>query len=377
MGQNYSSALRTINRLFRPETGKAQAKTILVSGKPGIGKTALAYHLQAQYEEVTGKKFQVIKIKLADYFPEDFGGIPTIDKEEGVVKWYAPDWLPLKGVKKFAGTSGILLIDEVNRATPQVLQALMKILDRDGLLDSWLVIATGNLGYADGTNVEAFDSAQTRRFFPILLEHSLDDWTTWARENEISSEIIAFLNASPQYLHYEFKDKEGAIQYITPAHWEELHKVFDLNPEDPKLEVIKDVGFQHLGPVYSAFHDFLASSVQLGIKDVFKIQEDEETREKFRKLERAGHTRISKSLIEHFTPKGEGRVKGTDVDALVAYLELPRVEGGTDHILDADTYVSLCLSIQAVNPKAIDLLTAKSVVAKKRLFELTLGGKLG
>jgi hypothetical protein len=378
MGQTYASAIASINRIFKPASGKSQAKTILVSGKPGIGKTALAYNLKAQYEAQTGKDFRVIKVKLADYFAEDFGGIPQIDKDAGTVKWYAPDWLPLKGVKQFEGTHGILLLDEVNRANPQVLQAVMKVLDRDGFNPNWLVICTGNLGYADGTNVETFDSAQTRRFFPIHLEHSLEDWTVWARSNNLTSEIIQFLQASPQYLHYEFKDTDGNVQYITPAHWEELHNMFDLNDGEDKVAVFHDIGFQHLGPVAPAFGGFLASSVNLGLKDVFKIATDADTRGKFRKLERSGHNRIAKALEDHFTPKGENiRVKGTDVDALVAYLELTKEEGGEELILDADTYVSLCLSIQKVNSSVIGVLQAKSPKAKALLFTLSVAAKIG
>lgn len=338
-----------------------QIKPVLILGKPGLGKTALVYQLAEELEAKTGKPWPVIKQRLSELFPEDFAGLPAIDREAGVTRWYQPDFLPLKGVKEFEGTHGILLLDEINRAKRETLQAVMKVLDRDGILDTWLVIATGNLGMSDGTFVEQLDSAQERRFLTLQADWDVDTWLDWARGKGLYEPIVEFIEAKPNYGHYEYKNRDGMVRYVTPAHWEEMHRFIQINhPTDP-LKVAQALAPAVLGPIAPEFLQFLRSDRVLSLKMLFAI-EDPEVERAFRDTEAQALFSLNGAIVDHFArakPPKNGSVK-----SLWRY-----VTGG---YLSDDALVALLKQIQDVNPAVTEHLRKLDPDFMRRIESLWL-----
>lgn len=361
----FSKAVKTINMLYKP--GHKQVKTIFLRGKPGIGKTAMAYFLQDMYKKKHGIDYKIIKRRVADLFAEDFSGIPLLDKEAGVTRWLPPDFLPLKETSIFQDTYGILLLDEVNRAKPDVLQALMKVLDRDGFLDNWLVICTGNFG--NDANVEEFDTAQERRFFFIDVDENLEDWTNWAREANIDSDVVSFLNTAPQYLHYAYENKAGINAYITPAHWEELSNMFKLNAGDmTKKEIFSMLGQIHLGPVAPAFLDFMEREKIVSINDLYSMSA--ETLDKIKMFERHRIHQLNQGLVEHLIklPK----ITDKDVNMLNGYVSIKTDED--NYLLEDDNYVSIIKTLNDKRKEVIEKLMLAYPIEKERILKAYLNG---
>ncbi len=209
-----------------------QPVTPFIWGKPGIGKSQAVKQLAKEY----GIGF--IDLRLSQLESADVRGIPVPDMVQGISKWLPPEFLPFEGIEKFKGTSGILLLDEFNRARPDVLQAAFQlVLDRQvgmhKILDSWFIIAAGNLGDQDRTDVVEMDSALKNRFIHFNVDVELGPWLEWAQSAGIHSDIINFLQGKPSYL-YNVANEEDNV-FVTPRSWEKFSDILNQNPEmDPK-----------------------------------------------------------------------------------------------------------------------------------------------
>lgn len=168
-------------------------RPIMVWGPPGSSKTAsvalVAEQLGIQHRD----------LRLGNLTPSDLKGLPVIDHDERVTRYYPPDELPRDG-------NGILTLDEINVAAP-VMQALAQelLLERRlgtyRLPSGWLIVGMGNRK-EDRAAVHAMPAPAANRFKHYALEPSLSDWTYWAQAtNSIHEHIIAFLHWRPELLH--------------------------------------------------------------------------------------------------------------------------------------------------------------------------------
>ena len=115
-------------------------RSTMLWGAPGIGKSAIVYQLAA---ELTWK---VIDFRANIREPVDVRGIPVADLKSGTTRWLSPDELPQVARD---GECGILFIDEINTASPQMMAVLMQlILERRcgeyTLPEGWVIVAAGN-----------------------------------------------------------------------------------------------------------------------------------------------------------------------------------------------------------------------------------------
>ena len=84
----------------------------LMLGHPGVGKSALAKTLASEM------KIPLIDIRLAQKDPAEIGGVYFPDKENGVLKLLAPDW-----VKNACNEPCFVFLDEINAAVSKLHQA--------------------------------------------------------------------------------------------------------------------------------------------------------------------------------------------------------------------------------------------------------------
>ena len=265
-----------------------------LQGRPGIGKSAIVKQLAEENE------LDFIDLRLSQLDSCDIRGIPRVDAEKNVSRWYVPEFLPFKDIDKFEGTKGILFLDEINRARPDVLQSIFQLVyDRKvgeyELLDDWYIIAAGNLGIEDGTDVLDFDSALKNRFAYIDVDHNLDDWVSWAVDAKVYPSIIGFIQNKPQYLHCEFE--KGKNQYVTPRSWHMLSNLLKNNSDVDPETLVNDIGLSLVNGAAPIFLTYLRDNKIPTAKEV--LTDYKKTKERINKLSRDMIYQLNNEILLH------------------------------------------------------------------------------
>lgn len=175
-----------LNRLLRQNI---QFST-MIWGPPGIGKSSIVGQLTTEHQ------MEFIDVRLSQLAPTDLRGLPVA--EAGISKWYPPEFLPRSG-------QGILFLDEINMAPPAMQGVAQQlILDRRvgsyTVPDGWFVWAAGNRK-EDRASVFDMPAPLTNRFLHLQVEPDFDSFKTYALEQGIHEQILAFLSFRPTLLH--------------------------------------------------------------------------------------------------------------------------------------------------------------------------------
>lgn len=179
---------RIKGKIFRP---------VHVEGSPGLGKT----EIQKQIAEELGIGFRLIHAPLLQ--PEDYS-FPVVSADKTTV-----DFIVSKNLFPIVGAdcpeTGILLIDDLAQAdnsTQKILRNL--ILEREihgkKLKEGWTIVTTGNRT-TDRAGSNRILTHLRNSLTTIELEVSLDDWTNWALNNGVKTEIISFIRFRPELLN--------------------------------------------------------------------------------------------------------------------------------------------------------------------------------
>lgn len=200
-------------------------------GQHGIGKSQII----KQYCDEN--KLGFIDLRLGQVEAGDLIGMPERDGNKTV--WLMPSWFPEDG-------QGILFLDEVNRARPDVLQAIFQlVLDRrlftHELPDNWKIVCAGNPPI-DDYNVVELDKALMNRFIHIILDNDVNSWMSWA-DGKIHNDIIKFINIHDGMLSYKMNSYDDRIKVLpTPRGWEIFSKFVDeISDDDLLVEVGKGI----------------------------------------------------------------------------------------------------------------------------------------
>lgn len=203
--------------------------SILIRGDHGIGKSRLARTLAKMLKErdpsLKSAAFPVIDRRLSQVSEGDIIGLPSTDGE--VTRFNPPDWY-----KKACTEPCFLLLDELNRATHEVMQAAFQIvLDRE--LNGWKLHPRTRVMSAINSsaayNVNEVDPALLDRFWTIDLCPDVQDWLSWGRErNEeksygtnVLSCIVDFIASENKFLDPPKNSEPGSVQ-VSRRSWERL-----------------------------------------------------------------------------------------------------------------------------------------------------------
>lgn len=249
-------------------SSEKQRITPIVLGTPGIGKSQI--HKQIKKE----LGFQhLLDVRLSQHDNTDIKGVPkTVINSHGkeVLQWIKPDFLPLVG-SKWEGTSGILFLDEINRADPQTLQSIFELVydftvGGEPLLPTWKLACAGNLGFEDGTDVFEMDTALKGRFAMFVVDDAvtLKDWIKWAVDSGIHSSIISCISAHPTLLLMRDGDK-----HVTPRSWEQLSNVLNDNKGE-ELAIAKIVARTIIHQATPQFLSYLETHKTVSPEDIIK-----------------------------------------------------------------------------------------------------------
>jgi ATPase family associated with various cellular activities (AAA) len=219
-----------------------------IESSPGTGKTQIA----SQVAKELGIGFIAIHAPLLQ--PEDYG-FPVISADRKDVDFIVSKHkFPIEGSD--CPETGIFLIDELAQADSSAQKILRNLIQEreihgQKLKKGWTVITTGNRA-VDRAGANRLLSHMANVLTRVELEASIDDWTNWALENEVKTEVIAFIRFRPNLLN-SF-DPQNEVN-ATPRAWVEGVSA-SLGKVSPNLEFETFKGDVGEGPA-SEFLGFL------------------------------------------------------------------------------------------------------------------------
>lgn len=302
-------------------TGKRQSLTPFIVGKPGIGKS----HIVAQVADELG--MDLIDIRLSQHDSTDLKGIPHVDEESRRSYWAAPDFLPFANNPKFKNTTGILFLDEINRAAPDVIQSCFELIydmriGENYIADGWYIIAAGNLGAEDGCDVNEFDAAMNGRLVKLYLDENIGEWVEWATIHSIRPEIIGFIKSNSKYFYYEVDKSRN--EWVTPRHWAKFSKLIDDNNDIHSIkEITSLLGNSIVHGAAAMFMQYLTEIESVNGEDILKKYDEISHITKSYELSRL--TQLNDNLAEVLKKReastAKTKIKANELENLRKFLE--------------------------------------------------------
>lgn len=221
---------------------------LMIWGAPGIGKTAI---LDKALEELGTdfKDYRLIYKTLSSDTPDNFS-LPAYVEVNGekratdIPKTWLPVYKPTnnpaedKKLSEQCG-NGLLFIDELSRATPQVLSVILPLINEgkfgDGyrLGSGWTIVCASNRAEDETAGQTTIGNALNNRFTHLFFEPTVKSWRKWAdKQNFISPLLLQWLDMGDNekfsggkfyYMdpNQENPDDEPTVLMCTPRAWTE------------------------------------------------------------------------------------------------------------------------------------------------------------
>lgn len=177
--------------------------SVLGRGDHGIGKSQLVFQL--------GRYFglPVIDKRLSQMSEGDIIGLPKI--EDGTTKFMPPDWYMRACMEPC-----LLFLDELNRATPEVMQAAFQIvLDRIHL-SGWKLHPETRIYACINTNqtyqVNEMDPALLDRFWVVDLRPTHEEFVEGYAKEKFHPNIYGFCKSNSRFIDPNPKCEPGAVE---------------------------------------------------------------------------------------------------------------------------------------------------------------------
>jgi MoxR-like ATPase len=196
------------NRIKMTLKNKKLAR-LMIWGAPGIGKSAI---LMKIIDEMRSEfpDYSLITKTLSSDTPDNFT-LPTYVETEGGRKaedvpktWlpvYKPTGDPVKDAQlDEACGKGLLFIDELSRATPQVLNVILPLVNEGifngyNLGSGWTIVVASNRAEDEMSGQSNIGNALANRFAQVYYEPSVHTWRKWAdKQHYISPLLLQWLS---------------------------------------------------------------------------------------------------------------------------------------------------------------------------------------
>lgn len=274
---------------------KAKSGVLYITAKPGVAKSAIARSIA----EKMGMQYMDVRLSMVD--ETDVGLFPSkTTKEVGegdnkITKEFLDHVVPVWAWKANQKPT-LIHFEELNRASLAVRNAALQLLLERGIgtefkfNENVIMLASGNLGEEDGTDVEEFDSALNNRL--IHYEHTLgvDEWlANFAKEN-VHPDIYSYIKAYPDKLYVNPTDSCDA--YATPRSWTflsdfivENYGEFETDGNGKRdiskwgdvrqyVNSLQLVGRSYIGDTIQGFVRFCEDRIKLTIWDIINNYDD-------------------------------------------------------------------------------------------------------
>lgn len=177
---------------------------LLIWGAPGIGKSAILNNILTEMKKDFPDYNLIIKTLSSDT-PDNFT-LPTYEETENGRRaadipktWmpvYKPSGNPMKDeLLDAACGKGLLFIDELSRATPQVLNVILPLVN-EGYFNGykvgsgWTIICASNRMDDETAGQSDLGNALVNRFAQIYYEPSVKTWRKWADAQGYMSPLL-------------------------------------------------------------------------------------------------------------------------------------------------------------------------------------------
>lgn len=193
-------------------------------GHQGVGKTQTVK--QVANESAIG----FVHLHLATQEVGDLVGLLK-HNPDGTVSHSRPEWFP-------TGGRGILFLDELNRAHPDVIQACFSLITSrtihtHTLPEGWKIVAAGNYQSDEYTVTDTSDSAWMSRFCHLHFTPSKAEFVAYAESREAFS-VADFISEHDELL--ESKSRKAVDINITPDRRAWLEMIAPLENESLEEE---------------------------------------------------------------------------------------------------------------------------------------------
>lgn len=177
--------------------------SILGRGDHGIGKSQVVFQLGEHFG------LPVLDKRLSQMSEGDIIGLPKV--EGGVTKFMPPDWY-----RSACESPHLLFLDELNRATPEVMQAAFQIvLDRVHLSGMKLHPETRVFACINSNQnyqVNEMDPALLDRFWVVDLKPTVDEWVDNYGKKKLHPHVWGFIKANQRHLDPNPKAEAGTVE---------------------------------------------------------------------------------------------------------------------------------------------------------------------
>lgn len=235
---------------------------LMIWGAPGIGKTAILMSILDEMRK-DFPDYSIITKTLSNETPDNFT-LPAYVEIDGQKKatdvpktWlpvYKPTGDPTQDAKlDEACGRGLLFIDELSRATPQVLNVILPLVN-EGIFNGyhlgsgWTIVVASNRAEDEMSGQAEIGNALANRFAQVYYEPTVHTWRKWAdKQNFISPLLLQWLsmpeseNMSGGKFYYmdpnETMDGAGVTKLMcTPRSWTNAMRELACYSETGSLE---------------------------------------------------------------------------------------------------------------------------------------------
>ena len=249
-----------IMHIEHPELAK-----LLIWGAPGIGKTAI---VMAVVDSIKKSKpnYNVIFKTLSNETPDNFT-LPKYIEVDGqematdVPKTWLPVYKPTGDAKKDAKLDencgeGLLFIDELSRATPQVLNVILPLVN-EGVFNGyklgsgWTIVCASNRAEDEMSGQTSIGNALANRFDQVFYEPTVHTWVEWAKTQNYMSPLLLQWLSMPEsetmsggkffYMdpNEDIDDAGSTTLMCTPRSWDKAMRKLAVYANTASLEGFK------------------------------------------------------------------------------------------------------------------------------------------
>ena len=242
---------------------------LFITSKPGVAKSAIGLSIATKL----GFRYLDMRLSMSDEsdFKYPYLEDLTQDGQTFKVSGYAvPRWAFESNQRPT-----IIHFEELNRAPQFVRNAALQILlEREigdfKFNDNVLMMASGNLGDEDGTDVEEFDSALNNRLIHVDHVLSVDEWLKNFAVDKCHRLIVSYIKTHPEQI---YKTSDNMKGYATPRSWTMLSKFITQNYGKESsardfLPLLRKVAHGYVGNSAHKFLQYCEDMLNISIQDV-------------------------------------------------------------------------------------------------------------
>lgn len=288
----------------------------LIWGYQGLGKTQVVKQVAEQ------QRVGFVHLHLATQEVGDLVGL-LVHNADGTVKHARPEWLPTEG-------KGILFLDEINRAHPDVIQAMFSLITSRTihthvLPAGWSIVAAANYQNESFTVTDTSDAAWLSRFCHLHFEPTKQEFVTYAEGR--GAELVAdFIMENEELL-----EKRGARPEIpiTPDRRSWLDMVAKLDDEDMDKGIRTEVYCGILGLTAGSRYINWQSSKERKIRIRDILRDYDNVRARVKEMNKKKETRFDAlntplEELEARLQQADARLEPKEIENLKRYyLDLP------------------------------------------------------